>query len=208
MHCFIQSEEPDLRAWPAVSVAGPQQSDQVEAEESAEQCQHHVVLRHSGKQLCCARYVHIVRHHKEGAPEQSEVVTQTLRPLRSAFLSHLRQKGTHHHSNCNLQVLAEHHWTRRSKGSRVYRTSSQQKKRRETHLAAIGAPSIHVYLPIQALGHERTDPQCQAWHPSGVGAGFNIPDSRSLLQHLRGYHPAIASCCKKKKQPTHHLHTP
>lgn len=86
------SGETDLRACPAVGVARPQQSDQVEAEESAQKRQHHVVLGHSGKQLCSARNVHLVWHHKEGAPEESEVVTQTLSQLRSALLSHLRQR--------------------------------------------------------------------------------------------------------------------
>lgn len=88
---FYESGETDLRAWPAVSIAGPQQSDQVQAEESAQQCQHHVVLRHGSKQLCRARYVHVVRHHNDGAPKESEVVTQTLRLLWGALLSHLRQ---------------------------------------------------------------------------------------------------------------------
>lgn len=86
------SGETDLRAWPAVSIAGPQQCDQVEAEESAQQCQHHVVLGHGGKQLRRARYVHVVRHHEEGAPEESEVVAQTLCLVWSAFLSHLTQR--------------------------------------------------------------------------------------------------------------------
>lgn len=81
----------DLKARPAVSIAGPQQSDQVEGEESAQQCQHHIVLRHRGKQLCCLSYVHVVWHYEEGAPKQSEVVTQTLCKLWSAFKSHLRQ---------------------------------------------------------------------------------------------------------------------
>lgn len=82
----------DLWAWPAVSVAGPQQSDQVEAEEGAQQSQHHEVLRHGGKQLCCASHVHVIGHHKEGAAEQGEVVAQTLRLRRCAFLSHLRRQ--------------------------------------------------------------------------------------------------------------------
>lgn len=85
------SGETDLRARPAVSIAGPHQSDQVEAKESTQQCQHNIVLSHSGKQLCCTRYVHVVWHHKEGAPKQSEVVAQALCTLWSAFLSHLRQ---------------------------------------------------------------------------------------------------------------------
>lgn len=89
---WVLSGETDLRAWPAVGIARPQQSDQVEAEESAQQCQHYIVLRHRGKQLCRTRNVHLVWHHKEGAPKESEVVTQTLSQLRSAFLSHLRQR--------------------------------------------------------------------------------------------------------------------
>ncbi len=89
------SGETDPGARPAVSIAGPQQCDQVEAEESAQQREHHIVMRHSGKQLCCARYVDIVGHHKEGAPKESEVVAQTLCSLCSAFLSHLRQRERH-----------------------------------------------------------------------------------------------------------------
>lgn len=81
----------DLIARPAVSIASPQQSDQVEGEESAQQCQHHVVLRHGGKQLCGLSYVHVVWHHKERAPKQGEVVTQTLCKLWSAVYSHLKQ---------------------------------------------------------------------------------------------------------------------
>lgn len=69
MRYVSPSAEPDLRAGPAISVAGPQQRDQIKAEESTQQCQHHKVLRHGGKQLRCLRYVHVVGHHEEGAPK-------------------------------------------------------------------------------------------------------------------------------------------
>lgn len=83
------SGESDLKARSAVSIAGPQQSHQVEGKESAQQYQHYIVLRHSGKQLCSLSYVHVVWHYKEGAPKQSKVVTQTLCKLWGAFKSHL-----------------------------------------------------------------------------------------------------------------------
>lgn len=168
------SGETDLRAWPAVSIAGPQQSDQVEAEERAQQCQHHIVVGHGGKQLCCARYVHVVRHHKEGAPKESEVVTQTLCSLWSTLLSHLRQ---------TQQVIVSY-WAIHIHYStlKAIQPSLSDFIQADTHLAAISAPCLLLCVPVQALGHKRSDPQCQAWLPSGIEeSGVNIPDSRSLL---------------------------
>lgn len=85
----------DPCACPPVSIAGPQQCHQVESEKCTQQGQHHIVLIHSGKQLCSAGYVDVVWHHKEGAPKDSEVITETLRSLRSAFFPHLRKNTTH-----------------------------------------------------------------------------------------------------------------
>lgn len=113
------SAKTDLRACPAVSIAGPQQSDQVEAKESTQQCQHHIVLSHSGKQLCCTRYVHVIRHHKEGAPKESEMVTQTLHSLRSGFLSHLRQTQRNHNLR-QLLVQLEHYIHADPRENRLY----------------------------------------------------------------------------------------
>ncbi len=168
------SGETDLRAWPAVSIAGPQQSDQVEAEKSAQQCQHHIVVSHGGKQLCCARYIHVVRHHKEGAPKESEVVTQTLYSLWSAFLPHLRrgQQVTVWYEAINIRYST----------LKAIQPSLSDFIQANTHLAAVSAPCLLLYVPVQALGHKRTDLQCQVSLPNGIEeSGVNIPDSGSLL---------------------------
>lgn len=104
MYIFAQGKEHFTRAFwetdlwprPAVSKAGPQQSDQVDAIERAQQCQHHVVVFYGGKQLGRARYVHEVRRHKEGTPKECEMVTQTLCEFWSAFIAHLGQRENNH----------------------------------------------------------------------------------------------------------------
>lgn len=85
---------------PAVGVAGPDQSDQVDAKESRQQHHHHIVLGHCGEVLSCTGQVHVVGHHKEGTPEEGEVVTQTLCTFWSGLLTHLRQSMHKHDVYC------------------------------------------------------------------------------------------------------------
>ena len=87
---------------PAVSIAGPQESDQVQTKEGTQQGQHHIVLRHSGEQFCRTGQVHIVGHHKERTPEQCEMVTQALGLVWSGLHSHLKQLETVVESKCSV----------------------------------------------------------------------------------------------------------
>lgn len=163
MTCVSASHrETDLGGCPAVSVAGPHQGEEVEAKERAQQCQHHVVLVHGGKQLCCARYVHVVRHHKEVGPEQSQVVTQAMRLPRGGLGTHLRQRD--HISVQEVGKQHVHHFILVS-----------------TYMAAVSAPLLHTNAPVHAFGQVGRDLQCHVWFPSGIESDIKVPDSCGLL---------------------------
>lgn len=72
-----------------VSMAGPDESQQISSEEGSKQCRNHVVVLHRSEVLCRAGQVHLVGHHEEGAPERGEVVAEAVRHVGFCLLTHL-----------------------------------------------------------------------------------------------------------------------
>lgn len=65
----------------------------------------------------------------------------------------------------------------------------------ETYEAASDAPYLQSCVPVHTLAGVKGEHQTQAGPQGGVEEiSPQVPHAGGLLQHLRGHHPAVASC--------------